>query len=198
MLGAESAVDRNLLVKLRRLVNEHNDKVVFVVRMGLLLLGWEVAFHFIWHNPAWLDAYNAMSLDVIGFILSCCAVILEFFQFEIEIESATRILRLKDTIGVTVGEPCIGYEVTALFAALIISFKGSPLRKLWFIPLGITIIYVLNLLRICALALLVTINQQIWELNHKLVFTVIVYSAIFLLWKLWLKLNLSDKISTSQ
>ncbi len=197
MLGGKSSAVNQLYWTVRNFVQEHYDKVVFVSRMGILLLSWKVIFHFVWHNQALLDGYNAISLDVIGVILSSCGFLFELFQFEIEIETLPRIIRLKDTIGVTVGEPCIGYEVTAFFAALIISYKGSILKKLWFIPLGMTIIYVLNIIRICALALLVTINQQIWELNHKLVFTVVVYSAIFLMWRLWIKLNINDVLKVN-
>ncbi len=165
---------------------KYEKMLVFLFRMGILIVGWEVIFHIVWHNEYLLAGYNSFSLVVIDFILHCCAFLLELFQYDIEIDSVNRILRLKNTIGVTVGEPCIGYEVTALFTALIISCKGSITKKLWFIPLGVAIIYLLNLIRICALALLVTINQEIWELNHKLIFTVIIYTGIFLIWQYWL------------
>jgi exosortase/archaeosortase family protein len=122
-------------------------------------------------------------------ILHNCAFLLDLFQYNVETDAANRILRLQNTSGVVIGGACIGFEVTALFTALIISFKGPLSKKIWFIPLGVFIIYLLNLIRISALALLVTINPEIWELNHKFIFTIIVYSFIFMMWRYWLQLN---------
>ena len=165
------------------------NAIVFVFRMGLLILFWEISFHFIWHNQFLLESYNSFSLLVIEMILHNCAFLLDLFQYNVETDSVNRILRLKNTSGVVIGGACIGFEVTALFTALIISFKGPLTKKIWFIPFGVLIIYILNLIRICALALLVTINPEIWELNHKFIFTIIVYSFIFMMWRYWIQLN---------
>ena len=104
-------------------------------------------------------------------------------------DQINRILRIQGTIGVTVGEPCIGYDITALFIALILSSRGTLIKKMWFIPSGVLLILIMNLLRISGLAVLVIINQEIWELNHKLIFTLIVYTFIFLMWRFWLKIS---------
>ena len=165
------------------------NAIVFVFRMGILILFWEISFHFVWHNQFLLESYNKFSLAVIEIILHHCAFLLDLFEFNVEIDPVNRILRLRNTSGVEIGEPCIGFEVTALFTALIISFKGSLTKKIWFIPLGVLVIYILNLIRISVLALLVTINPEIWELNHKFIFTIIVYSFIFMMWRYWLQLN---------
>ena len=176
-----------------------NEKILsFLFKIGAFLLGWKVLFHFVWNDPYWLSAYNAFSLIVIEFILHCCAFLLEVFQYNVEIDSVDRILRLKGTIGVTVGEPCIGFEVMSLFVALILSCRGAIIKKIWFIPLGVAIIYSLNLLRICALALLVRIDPAIWELNHKVIFSLIVYSFIFIMWSYWIKINSKTKKNTTK
>lgn len=168
---------------------ENEKTIFFLLKIVAFLLSWKVLFHFIWNDPYWLSLYNEFSLIVIDFILHCCAFLLEILQYNIEIDTADRILRIKGTAGVTVGEPCIGYEVTAFFSALIISCSGSLTKKIWFIPLGIASIYMLNLFRICALAVLVRIDPAIWELNHKIIFSLVVYSFIFFMWTYWIKIN---------
>jgi len=170
---------------------KYENIIVFLFRIGVLILSWKVIFHFVWHSEYLLESYNKFSLLVIDFIPYCCAYLLELLQYNIEVDSANRIVKIKETIGVTVGVSCIGYEITALYTALIISFKGPISKKMWFIPLGVLMIYILNIFRICALAIMVTINQKIWELNHKLIFTVIIYSFIFIVWRYWLKINKS-------
>ena len=146
-------------------------------------------FHFIWKTPNLLIIYKTINLFVIDFLLNSCGFLLELFQYNIEMDQINRILRIQGTIGVTVGEPCIGYDITALFIALILSSRGTLIKKMWFIPSGVLLILIMNLLRISGLAVLVIINQEIWELNHKLIFTLIVYTFIFLMWRFWLKIS---------
>ena len=166
------------------------EAISFVLKFLSLLLLWKVVFFVTWRNEGLLNAYNQFSLEVINVILICCSALLEFMGYTTEVISAERLVRIKGTLGVSVGEPCIGYEVTAIFMGLIVASKGRWTKKAWFLPFGVLVIYVLNLFRISALAMLVTINPVIWEINHKFVFSIIVYLAIFLLWRFWLRLNL--------
>jgi exosortase/archaeosortase family protein len=177
----------NQIVQMTYSLVTNRDIRSFLLIFGSLILSWEVFFHYVWNNQILLNAYNNFSIEVIHVILYCCQIGFELFGITTEVNLEERILRLPNTIGVTVGEPCIGYEVSALFSGLIISLKGSSIKKLWFIPFGIISIFLLNLLRISALALLVNINQTIWELNHKLIFSLIIYTFIFTLWRYWIK-----------
>ena len=170
---------------------QYESVFIFLIRFGILYFIWEILFHFIWKEEMLFQMYSELSLLLINSILECCSLFLGLFNIETEIVSIDRILKLPGTIGVTVGEPCIGYDVTALYVALIMSCKGAIKQKLWFIPMGVIIIFFVNVVRISALALLVTINQEIWELNHKLIFTIVVYVIIFLMWRFWLNINLS-------
>ena len=170
---------------------QHESVFIFLIRFGFLYFIWKLLFHFIWKEEVLFQMYSEWSLLLINYILESCSFFLGLLNIETEIIQIDRILRLPGTIGVTVGEPCIGYDVTALYVALIMSCKGAIKQKLWFIPMGVIIIFFVNVLRISALALLVTINQEIWELNHKLIFTIVVYVIIFLMWRFWLNLNLS-------
>jgi exosortase/archaeosortase family protein len=168
---------------------KHENLFTFLIRLGMLVLLWQLFFHFVWHNESWLAAYDAFNLVIIDGILWTCSALLELLQYSTEVDSFNRIVKLQGTIGVTVGEPCIGYDITAFFVALIMACKGPIKQKLWYIPLGVLIIFFINLVRICALALLVTVDQAIWELNHKLIFTIVVYIFIFFLWKYWLNIS---------
>ncbi|NQY11186.1 MAG: archaeosortase/exosortase family protein [Flavobacteriales bacterium] len=167
--------------------NKHKKVFVFLFRMAGLVLLWKIVFHVIWRFQILLDLYNEISLQIINFILKNCALLLRGFRYSVEIDGPERILRISETIGVTVGEPCIGYEVTGVFMALIISYQAPLLKKLWFIPVGASLIYILNLIRISTLAILVKYNALIWDVNHKLIFTLIIYGFIFFMWKIWIK-----------
>lgn len=158
----------------------------FLIRLMSIYLVWEICFHIIWQSPSLTTAYRHFSLFVIQHILNHTAWLLESLYYSIEIELGSRIIRIVDTVGVTVGEPCIGFGVMAIFLALIISYPGHANRKMWFIPLGLLIIYTTNVIRIALLAIIVKTDPAIWELNHKFIFKLIIYSIVFLLWKHWM------------
>ncbi|MFD2786194.1 exosortase X [Hymenobacter rubripertinctus] len=88
---------------------------------------------------------------------------------------------------VYVGNPCNGLVLYALFAGFVLAYPGSGRRRLWFIPLGLAVIYGINVLRIAALA----INHTYWyhtvEFNHHYTFTFVAYGAILVLWHQWVR-----------
>ncbi|PKV75509.1 exosortase X [Pontibacter ramchanderi] len=82
---------------------------------------------------------------------------------------------------------CNGMVLMALFAGFIIAFPGPLSKKLIYIPLGIVLINLLNILRVTALALNAHHFSHTVDFNHKYTFTLVVYAAIFMLWMYWVK-----------
>jgi len=74
-----------------------------------------------------------------------------------------------------------------LFIAFVIAFKGTIQKYLWFIPLGITILYIANLLRIYLIGMIVLYFPNYIEWAHDYVFPGIIYGTTFLLWVVWVK-----------
>ena len=176
-------------VKINQIVADNKRTITFILRLILFFLVWKIAFHFIWANPSLERIYNNFSLIIIDAMLVCCKQMLELLGYLIEIDNAERIVRIHGSIGVTVGEPCIGFGVSAFFTALIFSTTGAFHKKIWFVPIGLIIISLGNLLRICALTIMVESNPRLWEVNHKFVFTIIIYSCVFILWSFWIKIS---------
>ena len=84
-----------------------------------------------------------------------------------------------------VGNACNGLELFILFAGFIACFPGNNKNKLWFIPLGIIAIELVNAMRAAVLALNQYYRPQSLQFNHHYTFTMIVYAFIFYLWYLW-------------
>lgn len=85
--------------------------------------------------------------------------------------------------GVFVGPSCDGVVLFALFTIFILSFPGKWVRKLWYIPMGIGVIHLTNMLRIASLLLIqLYFGKEALEFNHDYTFTVLVYAVIFALW----------------
>ena len=93
-----------------------------------------------------------------------------------------------------IGDPCNGLNLFGLFAVVLIAFPTSfkrkyriNLHKLWYIPLGILLIHIVNVIRVAVLAIIASYNYEALNFNHDVTFKVITYSFIFLLWYLWIK-----------
>lgn len=88
--------------------------------------------------------------------------------------------------GVTIGAPCDGAVLFALFAAFVIAFPGKIKNKFWFLPIGLLSIHLINALRVLGLAVIVHINEDWLAFNHDYTFTLFVYAWVFLLWWIWI------------
>lgn len=99
-----------------------------------------------------------------------------------------RVVLVAGQPAVLVGTPCNGLVLYALFAGFVVAFPGgSWRRKLPFIGAGLLLIYLLNILRVGALALNHLYSRSTVDFNHHYTFTFVVYACIFLLWVLWVR-----------
>lgn len=87
--------------------------------------------------------------------------------------------------GVWVGAACNAVTLFFLFAVFIIAYPGQQKGKLWYVPLGIFTIHILNILRVTALAIIAFYKPDLLDFNHTYTFTFIIYGYIFLLWIIW-------------
>lgn len=87
----------------------------------------------------------------------------------------------------SIGSECSGMILFAVFAGFIIAFPGNVNSKIWFIPLGILVILIFNILRIMLLALNRLYFNSIFSFNHHVTFTYGFYAIIFGLWMIWMK-----------
>ena len=87
--------------------------------------------------------------------------------------------------GVQIGAPCDGVALFALFAIFILAFPGPILRKAWFIPAGIALLHLANVVRVIVLARIQATSPEWLEFNHDYTFTVLIYGLVFALWYLW-------------
>lgn len=107
----------------------------------------------------------------------------------IDVES-DHIMLLKDTgynAGVWVGDNCNGFKLFSIFSIFLLAYPGSSWSKLWYIPLGIILIHLANIVRIMALFIISDHHPEWLDFNHLYTFTAFVYGVIFLLWIVWIK-----------
>lgn len=79
---------------------------------------------------------------------------------------------------------CSGLKQMFVFFCIIAFYPGSEKHKLWFIPLGLLLIWVLNVIRISSIIGLFEIYPNNFELFHELS-KYVFYFIIFMFWVFW-------------
>lgn len=149
----------------------------FLIQFALLSLIWYFCYYFI------LQPYSPIDNWVIDATLSVSKKILSILGHSVFVEG--RVIRIAGTSGLWVGDSCNAISLFALFSGFIIAFPGPIQSKIWFIPAGIFIIFLLNCIRMVVLAIVDVYSRAWTEFNHTYTFTIVIYGCIFLMWMLW-------------
>ncbi|TGE27295.1 exosortase X [Hymenobacter metallicola] len=153
-------------------------------RFLLLAVGFYVLWFFGYEQ--WLAVDGRLDAALSANITAASAGGLRLLGYDSAVHGLDPYLLLLNSQPVVhVGNPCNGLVLYALFTAFVLAFPGPWRRKLWFIPLGIVVIYLINIVRVGALALNHLYSHQTVDFNHHYTFTFVVYGFIFLLWMLW-------------
>lgn len=152
----------------------------FVLLAVALYLIWFFSYEY-WVLPD--GRLNALLSDNIA---ATAAMLLRVLGFPASIAPDDSILiMMGQQKAVYVGDYCNGLVLYALFTGFVLAYPGPVRRKLWFIPAGVLAIYLLNVVRVAALAINFLYSFKTVDFNHHYTFTFIVYGCIFLLWMLW-------------
>ena len=82
---------------------------------------------------------------------------------------------------------CSGLKQFYQWTVLMILFPGPWKKKLWYIPLGIVAIHIVNILRIVILSIVVLNWPEYWDFIHEWVLRPFFYVVIFAMWVLWVE-----------
>jgi exosortase/archaeosortase family protein len=88
---------------------------------------------------------------------------------------------------VGINQSCSGLKQFIQFALLMMLYPGPWKKKLWFIPLGLLIVYLTNVFRIVGLVIVININPASFHFAHDNIFRPLFYVVIFLMWVYWVE-----------
>ncbi len=86
---------------------------------------------------------------------------------------------------VHVGIPCNGLDVMGVFACIILAYRAAWYHKGWMVLVGVGLVFLLNSIRVSALAALIIQHQKSFDINHKYVFNFILYGILLLIFSVW-------------
>jgi exosortase family protein XrtF len=120
------------------------------------------------------------------------AMLLSWLGYDVSLSSTisanSYTLFLNNSATVRVIEGCNSIAVILLFMAFIFSFKGKLINYLWFLPIGMGLLWLTNLGRIAWLA-----HELYWQGKEafywqKSLFSASIYAIVLLLWLFWVRL----------
>ena len=162
----------------------------FIFRLILFYSFWKGTYFFIWRVDLLFESYNKIVWWFIARIIDLSALSLSFVGFkDLKISYPERLIAIEGSGGVDIGEPCIGLGVFYMFISLVIAWKGIKRNQLWFVPIGLITLHLLNITRVSTLCLLSYYDRALLDFNHDFTFKIIIYSAILGLWFYWIKLT---------
>ncbi|MTI38857.1 exosortase family protein XrtF [Fulvivirga lutimaris] len=85
----------------------------------------------------------------------------------------------------SVFEGCNGLNTMIVFVSFLIAYGQLKKKLLWFIPLGIIVIHLFNLVRVGALYYITVYFDQYLYFTHKYLFTGFLFGIIFIMWYIW-------------
>ncbi len=162
------------------------DPVIrFLLTAGVLYTAWYLLYE-LWLHPA-----GFLDRAVIDNLIRLSGGFLELLGYTL-IPEPTNAEQIR-TVGVQgghllwIGDPCNGVGLFAVYLIFLLAYPGPWKHKTWFAVLGLLSIHLINVLRIAALCIVVTIDYELLNFNHDYTFYVIVYGWVFLLWWIWVK-----------
>jgi exosortase/archaeosortase family protein len=105
--------------------------------------------------------------------------------FKLEVIPLGDVLFFTNHTHITINIGCSGFKQMLHLGILFMVYPGPWRKKLWFIPLGIVIMHLINLFRLVGLSLILQSNPEYFAQAHDNFFRPLFYILIFGMWIWW-------------
>lgn len=152
----------------------------FLLVAAAMYVGWVLGYEL------WLGPDGRLDVLLCNQLTGTSVALLQAFGFAAAIDGTkTNLVLMNGQQSVITFAACDGLVLYALFAGFVLAFPGPWKHKAWYVPAGVFLIWMLNVLRIAALALNQHYAHQSVDFNHHYTFNFVVYGFLFGLWMLW-------------
>jgi exosortase/archaeosortase family protein len=156
----------------------------FVLSIFGIYGAWKVIQHYLLHG-IWIGEWKHIT-NAIGTVYASATSRLLHIVGQHTIQSGIAVI-FPTGDKILVEEHCLAIPAMILFAGTIALFSGSWKNKLWFIPMGLSVIIAINLLRLVFICITFEhFSKFFFELNHVYIYVAITYSAILGMILIWM------------
>lgn len=178
-----------LIVKVKGFIQKHKlQPVVDVMLFSIIIYG----FHLLWWDGGLKSfltefaAFNQAELFMARQVfLPSSWFVKHIIGYDITTLNTT--LFFPNDGYIEVNGSCSGLKQFYQWTVLMLLFPGPWIKKLWYIPLGILIIHLDNILRIIILSVILMNWPQQWHFAHDWILRPFFYVVIFGLWVFWVE-----------
>jgi exosortase/archaeosortase family protein len=151
----------------------------FIIRGILLVVGWKLLYLFVLQPSGIPDNWLTKTTeDSTAWLLSLFYKNIYQFNHTIYIDKVETVI---------IAPQCNGLELFALYIGFILCIPTTVKRMLAFSIVGIAIIYILNVFRSMALAIMAYNNHYLIDFAHHYAFKLVIYAVVFIGWVLYTK-----------
>jgi len=148
-------------------------------------------FHFLYTalidpDTLMIEGLEGLYLYLRGLLYVHSAWVVEYI-LGYEVERRGFVMALDTGGSILVDESCSAVKWFAHFLVLMLIFPGPWKHKAWFIPAGIAITHLVNVIRIVGLTVVLVNRPESFEWFHDYVFRPFFYLVLFLLWVGWVE-----------
>lgn len=168
-----------MLKKIIEKFNKSSELNKFLTKGVVLYFLWRIfrKYMLLWGQyEDYTSAFAGLYLKVSDFFL-------KFLGFASIADYDTNKLWIKGSENsIEIVYDCLGTNLFAIFLIFIIIYPGRLISKLWYIPSGLIVIFILNAMRMSAMAYVAYVKPQNFDVFHHFIFQGIIYISIFLMW----------------
>jgi len=128
---------------------------------------------------AWFDFASRNVFEVSGWIMR--------HIIGMDFTTIHQTYYFQDTGYVAINSGCSGLKQYIQVALLFIIYPGPWKHKLWYIPLGVFVIYWVNILRVVVVSMVMSWEPSYFDFVHDSIVRPFFYVVIFVLWVIWVE-----------
>lgn len=165
------------------------DQYAYVRHIGLFMLIL-FGFHFL-YSALINDQLMISGLEDLyvflrkGLYLHSAWIVEHLFGYEFAREGDAMVFASGGSI--VVNESCSAVKWFAHFLVLMLLFPGPWKHKAWFIPAGLLVTHIVNIIRVAGLAVVFVNRPDYFDFFHDYVFRPFFYLILFLMWVVWVE-----------
>lgn len=138
-----------------------------------------------------IESFSPMADPITNLVSYQASGVLNLTGFDVvtkkSVDAQNVLLNWNGNNILAVYEGCNGLNVMIVFLSFMIAMGPVNKKFSWFVPLGLLMIHVMNLLRIYGLFMVAVYLPQQFYFVHKYLFTGVLYAVVFVWWVLWLR-----------
>ncbi len=139
----------------------------------------------------WISSYDLQADAVTSIVTRQSSALLNIFGEDTTTKpkALAPSITIVNSSGVVISvfEGCNGINVMIVFLSFLFAFGGQWNKLIWFLPVGLVLIYIANLGRVMTLYYVAEYWQDYFYYVHKYVLTAFLYAIIFALWWWWIE-----------